>query len=871
MTIQRLRDVVDGTEPNAIMPLFWQKGGPTEHVVAEAHRIADAGIGAVILEARPHPDFLGEAWWRDVDAVLDVARERGLKVWFFDDDTFPTGHAAGALVGADLALRRRFLAERHTDAVGPARGASFIVERRKMWGLEAALDPGEVIRVVAYRREEASERLIGEPIDLTDRVADGRVRWDVPDGHWRVFFLSVVTDGGSEHHRDHISYIDPASTRLLLDSVHEKIHVRYADDFGGVIAGFFTDEPGFYNDAETFDFASSVGKPGVVLPWNDEVGLDTACAPLLWCDGDGAPAARLAYMESLTRLYENGFARPVGDWCRAHGVEHIGHVVEDNGVHARLGPGAGHYFRAMAGQDMAGIDIIGAQVVPGFGRGPLANMAGSGDGEFFHFGLAKLASSAAHIDPLKRGRSMCEAFGAYGWYFGLRHQAWVTSHLLVRGVTHIVPHAYSPAEFPDVDCPPHFFARGKNPQFRHQHLLSAYTNRVSHLLSGGRHVAPAVVLYPAEAEWLGEAMAVERPVRLLAEAQLDADIVPADALAGAVVEHEQRDGAAHPAGARLRVNDELYDALIVPGSALLPAAIAAAIVRLADAGLRVIFVDEVPAVPDGAEAALRERFAPVAQGALAGAVAEATTRAVRTTNPAPDLRVHRVDQGDADVVMLMNEGVRGSIRTTLVVPRAGEAVAVDAWTGRLRATPHSAADGGSATAIDVDLAPGETALLLVGDPSAWSGVPIEARRSRGGAQTLVGPWRIATASAEEYPSFAEWRDLDELVPIDAPGLLPDFSGTIRYSRRLRGVTGPAELDLGEAHEAAEAFVNGRSLGVRLTAPYRFDVPGGVLTGDDELVVEVVNTLAKQQPDFFSAWAQQEPTGLLGPVTIWELA
>ena len=228
---------------------------------------------------------------------------------------------------------------------------------------------------------------------------------------------------------------------------------------------------------------------------------------------------------------------------------------------------------------MAGVDVIGAQVVPGFGRGPLANMAGAGDGEFFQFGLAKLASSAAHIDPLKRGRSMCEAFGAYGWSFGLRHQAWVTSHLLVRGVTHIVPHAYSPAEYPDLDCPPHFFARGRNPQYRHQAVLSAYTNRVSHLLSGGRHIAPAAVLYPAEADWLGRAMPAERPVRLLAEAQIDADIVPADALHDAVV----ADGA-------LRVHEEAYDVLVVPGSALLPDSTARTLQRLAQDGLPVLFV-----------------------------------------------------------------------------------------------------------------------------------------------------------------------------------------------------------------------------------------------------------------------------------------
>ena len=70
MTLERLRDAVAGIVPNAIMPLFWQKGAPLDDVREEMERIGDAGIGAVILEARPHPEFLAEGWWRDVDAVL---------------------------------------------------------------------------------------------------------------------------------------------------------------------------------------------------------------------------------------------------------------------------------------------------------------------------------------------------------------------------------------------------------------------------------------------------------------------------------------------------------------------------------------------------------------------------------------------------------------------------------------------------------------------------------------------------------------------------------------------------------------------------------------------------------------------------------
>ncbi len=223
----------------------------------------------------------------------------------------------------------------------------------------------------------------------------------------------MTADGGSDPHAHHIDYLNADSTQLLIDNVYERIHERYADEFGTTIAGFFSDEPGLYNDPDTFDFdstarqgrAPAVERRGRRAPVGADSDDAASLLPLLWWPAAGAErAVRYAFMDAVTALYSENFSRRLGDWCRAHGVEYIGHVIEDNGAHAHLGPGAGHYFRAMAGQDMAGIDIIGGQVIPGFSHGPFGNLSGAADGEFFHFGLAKLASSAAHLDPLKQGR-----------------------------------------------------------------------------------------------------------------------------------------------------------------------------------------------------------------------------------------------------------------------------------------------------------------------------------------------------------------------------------------------------------------------------------------------------------------------------------
>ena len=52
-------------------------------------------------------------------------------------------------------------------------------------------------------------------------------------------------------------------------------------------------------------------------------------------------------------------------------------------------------------------------------------------------------------------------------------------------------------------------------------VLNGYTNRVSHLLSRGRHLASAAVLYHAEAEWSAAWVPLHKPVKALIQSQID--------------------------------------------------------------------------------------------------------------------------------------------------------------------------------------------------------------------------------------------------------------------------------------------------------------------------------------------------------------
>lgn len=336
----RLETILSGTlEPN-IFPFLWLHGESEKKLREYMAAIYNANIRAVCLESRPHPDFLGPGWWRDLDILLDEARNRQMKVWILDDSHFPTGYAAGALDRADPALCRRFL----TRTVIPA-GAPVPVH-------PSPWKPGRYESMETSRRNFDDDTVISVT-ELAER---------------KTAVCHLTRNRGP--HPNYINMADAASVRVLIDTVYEPHYRRYAADFGTTIAGFFSDEPELGND-HLYEYGKRLWENDD-LPWSEEVESILRARwgdnfgqnlPLLW-ERDLGAAARLDYMDVLTDCVRRCFSRQIGDWCRAHGVEYIGHMIEDNGQHTRTGSSLGHYFRGLWGQDMAGIDCIGGQVYP---------------------------------------------------------------------------------------------------------------------------------------------------------------------------------------------------------------------------------------------------------------------------------------------------------------------------------------------------------------------------------------------------------------------------------------------------------------------------------------------------------------------------
>ncbi|GAA2455178.1 hypothetical protein GCM10010191_87850 [Actinomadura vinacea] len=125
---------------------------------------------------------------------------------------------------------------------------------------------------------------------------------------------------------------------------------------------------------------------------------------------------------------------------------------------------------------------------------------------------------------------------------------------------------------------------------------------------------------------------------------------------------------------------------------------------------------------------------------------------------------------------------------------------------------------------------------------------------------LAGPVRFETGPGTI--DLGDWEDRG----------LTGYSGGVRYRRVLDLATapGPAGLDLGHVRGTAEVTVNGTPAGVRICAPYTFDLGTALRQGRNEIDIVVYGTLAPYLDDTSPThfvFTGQRASGLMGPVTL----
>ena len=211
-------------------------------------------------------------------------------------------------------------------------------------------------------------------------------------------------------------------------------------------------------------------------------------------------------------------------------------------------------------------------------------------------------------------------------------------------------------------------------------------------------------------------------------------------------------------------------------------------------------------------------------------------------------------RGDEELLYLFNEEdvfYKGSVK----VPWEGETYLYNAWENCLEET--SIVEG----RIVIDMRPSESCILIPkGLGSNWeSYAPRLQNRKVKYVETLEN-FKIGYCRSIDYPGFHIAGQVKQ--PENFALMKPDFSGFISYETTFElKEFSFAMLEITDAYEGVEVFVNGKSAGIEILPFFQFDITRFCHAGINELRIEVATTLEREN----KITEDTAPTGITGKI------
>ncbi|RZJ98029.1 MAG: glycoside hydrolase [Novosphingobium sp.] len=718
-------------------------------------------------------------------------------------------------------------------------------------------------------------------IDLTARLKpDGTLDWTPPKGNWRVLRLGYSLLGTTNHPAP------PEATGLEVDKFDGAAVRRYLEHY----IGMYKDAagPGMLGDkgvrailTDSIEVGAANWTPQMIAQFQRLRGYD----PTPWLPAlTGAVIGSRA--ESDKFLYD--YRRTLADLLASEHYGTVAKVAHENGL--KVYGEALEDHRPSLGDDMAmrrHADVpMAAMWTHSRAQGP----------KLTYLADIKGAASVAHIygQNLVAAESMTASMNP--WNYGPNDLKRVIDLEFVHGVNRPVVHTSVHQPVDDKIPGISLFIFG---QYFNRHETWAemakpwvdYMARNSLMLQQGRNVADVGYFYGEEAPLTGlygDKAVADAPTTYAY------DFVNADALNDALANEGSE--VVTPGGAR-------YRAIYLGGSSRkMTLGTLRKLAALVEGGATVIGMkpEGNPGL-SGEAAAWSTLVAKLWSGRAETSVGKGRVIAsndveagLRTIGVTPDFRftggqdgaeipfVHR-KLTDGDSYFLANrkdraETIEARFRVTGKAPELWHAES-----GKSEALSYRI-EGGE-TIVPLTLAADEAVHVVFRKPAVADALAIK-KLVPAEVGKLEGAWQVAFQAERGAPATATFASLAPLDENADPGI-KYFSGVATYSKGFTAPNGwkrgePLWIDLGEAEEVAEVWVNGKLAGSAWHAPYRVDIGATAKPGRNSLQVRVANLwvnrlIGDQQPGAtkltwtplptYKANAPLRRSGLIGPVTL----
>ena len=643
-------------------PLWvWNDLLTDEMVVATLRDLAGQHVKQVFIHPRPGlmTPYLSPEWFHLWKVALKEAERLDMKVWIYDENSYPSGFAGGFV----------------PEAMPASRGLGLVLK-------EHAAPP--------QWSDEALGVFALDPAGPRDVSAEARAGSALPAGPYLLASVAKASPGPWYGGKFYVDLLRPGVTETFLSITLDAYKREIGAEFGKRVPGVFTDEPEL--------------RPAGGLPWTEGLpeafrqrwgySLSGSLPSLALATGDWK-RARHNYYQLLLEQFIERWGKPYYEYCERNNLEFTGHYWEHEWPNCQSVP---DNMAMSAWQQRPGIDILMNQYQRGCPRAVRQRPRGEGNGE-----RGEPVGTRAHARRGLRRRRLGSPVRGHEAHRRLDLRA-RDQHPGPAPVIRLAPRRPQ-ARSPAVVLVPRTVVEA-------YHASADYFARLSVALSAGEQVNEVLVLEPTTTAWMYNTSGKAGPelealgksfqalLVSLESAQVEYDLGSEDVIA----RHGKVDGS------RFRVGRRAYSTVVLPPlTENLNGPTVALLERFLEGGGLVVSAAPPPERVDGGVSArgpalaARAGWTAVKPGDLAGALAARQDKAFTITRTAADggiLLHHRRRLGEDQILLLVNTSAASRSSGTIDVAAA----AAEEWepaTGEVKAYPFDVVPGGVRLRFDL--------------------------------------------------------------------------------------------------------------------------------------------------------------------------
>jgi len=545
----------------------WNDALSKDELLFQLNQMQQQGMGGFFIHSREglETPYLSQSWMDLVSFTMEEAKKLGLETWIYDEDKWPSGSAGGRVAQADTHYVAKVVSIQYKQSFE-------ILELQDLYQ-----DP-HILALYSYEPEEQQFSLIGEipkstqPLLIARAEASGSSDW---------YNGSAPTD-----------MMNPEAIAYFLKITHEAYDQALGKFGMNGIAGFFTDEPNVY------DFFTTLDGNRPFLPWTDTFEKEflqrrgygiLSVLPHLFLPSESGRVVRFDYWKTVSELFLDAYTKQVSVWCKNHTTSFTGHFLYENdlGYQIRTSGSIMPHYRYL---DIPAIDLLGDQRE--------------------EYLTVKQCSSVAH--QFGKKHVVTETYGCTGWDITFQQQKRLGDWQFVMGVTRRCQHLslYSITGCRKRDYPPSF--NYQSTWWPFLNLLETYFARLSVLTTFGDVLRKILVIHPIGSLWMESGSSIDEDISKIEMNMgwLDERLVETNRngsyyndLAKLLLSHQfdfdfadetilSEDASIRDVS--LLVGNSEYSLVVVPPMKTLYASTAELLVRFANAGGTIIWMQPVP-------------------------------------------------------------------------------------------------------------------------------------------------------------------------------------------------------------------------------------------------------------------------------------